>query len=207
MLPEDLLLLFVNEQTGHVLAGPETVTNALSGGMLAELVHSGRLGYDPHAKQLRIADPTPLPHPFLHESLTRLHVPLTPRRAVSRTRRYVRDTVLTGLEARGVLTTQKRIFGGFVIRDAGAVREVRTATGSVLFGHRSPDVRAGTLISLLHAVNAVHKVFGGPEHELTARAKQIADAQSPAVVAIHAAVVAEMVVAKVAATSEGRLLR
>ncbi|WP_394614470.1 GPP34 family phosphoprotein [Lentzea sp. JNUCC 0626] len=207
LLPEDLLLLFVDEHTGQALAGPETVTNALSGGVLAELLQSGRLGYDSHAGQLRIIDPTPLAHPFLHESLTRLQAPLTPRRAVPRIRRFVRDNVLAGLEARGVLTARKQVFGGFVIQNAAAVSEVRAATGSVLFGHRAQDFRSGTLISLLHAVNAVHKVFGGARHELTARAKQIAEAQSPAVTALHAAVFAEMVVAKVAATSEGRLLR
>ncbi|MDX8032325.1 GPP34 family phosphoprotein [Lentzea sp. BCCO 10_0856] len=207
MLPEDLLLLFVDERTGQALAGPEAVENALSGAMLIELVHSGRLAYDPNGLQLWVPDPTPLPHPLLHESLVRLRAPLTPRRAVPRIRRHVRDNVMAGLEARGVLAVEKRIFGGFVIRDPAVAGEVRTAVGSTLFGHRAPDARSGALISLLHAVKSVHKVFSGGKHELTARAKQLADGCAPAVAAIHAAVAAEMVVATVAATSEGRLLR
>ena len=207
VLPEDLLLLFVNERTGHALAGPETVGNALAGAMLIELVHSGRLAHDPNSGQLRVLDPTPLPHAFLRESLARLRAPLSARRAVQRIRKHVRDNVMTGLEARGVLALRGQVFGGFVIRDQAAVSEVRTAAGSVLFGHRAPDARGGALISLLHAVKAVHKVFDGERHELTARARQIAEGHSPAVMAIHAAVAAEMVVATVAATAEGRLLR
>lgn len=38
MLPEELLLLFIDERTGHTLAGPETVGNALAGAMLIELM-------------------------------------------------------------------------------------------------------------------------------------------------------------------------
>lgn len=207
MLPEDLLLLHVDERTGQALAGAETVGNALSGAMLIELVRSGRLAYDPNSRQLWVPDPTPPPHPFLHESLTRLRAPLTPRRAVQRIRPHVRNNVMAGLEARGVLGVEKRPFGGFVIRNPAVVGEVRTAVGSVLFGHRAPDWRAGALISLLHAARSVHKAFHGDRHELTGRAKQIAEGQSPAVVAIHAAISAEMVMATVAATSEGRLLR
>ena len=207
MLPEEALLLFVDERTGHTLANAAAVENALSGAMLIELVHSGRLAYDPTGRQLWIPDPTPLPHPFPQESLTRLRAPLSARRAVQRIRKYVRDNVMTGLEARGVLALRGQVFGGFVIRDQAVVSEVRTAVGSVLFGHRPPDARSGALISLLHAVKAVHKVFDGERHELTARAKQITEGHSPAVVAIHAAVAAEMVVATVAATAEGKLLR
>jgi hypothetical protein len=207
VLPEDLLLLFVDGRTGHALAGLETVQNALSGAMLIELVHSGRLTYEPNSLQLWVPDPTPLPHPLLHGSLIRLRAPLTPRRAVTRLRGHVRDNVMAGLEARGVLALEKRIFGGFVIRDPAVVDEVRTAVGSALFGHRTPDARSGALISLLHATKSVHKLFSGDKHELTARAKQVADGCSPAVVAIHAAVAAEMVVARVTATSEGKLLR
>ena len=45
---------------------------ALAGAMLIELVHSGRLAHDPNSGQLRVLDPTPLPHAFLQESLARL---------------------------------------------------------------------------------------------------------------------------------------
>ncbi|GGU87032.1 GOLPH3/VPS74 family protein [Lentzea flava] len=207
MLPEDLLLLFVDERTGHALAGAEAVGNALGGAMVIELVHSGRLAYDPNGKQLLTSGGRPSPNPFLEESLNRLGAPLTPRRAVQRIRNHVRDNVMTGLQARGILALRQQVFGGFMILDPAAVSEVRTAVGSVLFGHRAPDARSGALISLLHAVKAVHKVFEGDKHELAARAKQISDGHSPAVVAIHAAVAAEMVVATVAATSEGKFLR
>jgi hypothetical protein len=207
VLPEDLLLLFIDERTGHTLANATAVENSLSGAMLIELVNSGRLAYDPNGRQLWVPDSTPLPHPFLRESLARLKAPLLPRRAVQRIRKYVRDNVMTGLRARGVLALRGQVFGGFVISDRVVASEVRTAVGSVLFGHRAPDARSGALISLLHAVRAVHKVFDGERHELTARAAQIAAGHSPAVVAIHAAVAAEMVVATVAATAEGKLLR
>ncbi len=207
MLPEDLLLLFIDERSGHTVASAPAVENALAGAMLVELVHSGRLAYDPDGRQLWVPDPTPLPHPYLQESLVRLRAPLIPQRAVERIRVYVRDNVMTGLQARGVLALQKKVFAGLVIHDPRALSEVRTAVGSVLFGHRAPDARSGALISLLHAVKAVHKAFEGDKQELTARAEQIAEGHSPAVRAIHAGVKARMVVATVAATSEGKFLR
>jgi hypothetical protein len=150
VLPEDVLLLLIDQRTGHAVADRVVVENALAGAMLIELVHSGRLAY---SGQLRVADATPPPHPF-EESVTRLKAPVSPRLGV------------------------------------------RTAVGSVLFGHRPPDARSGALISLLHALKRVHKVFDGERHELSARAKQIADGHSPAVVAVHDAVAAEVVLAE-----------
>ncbi|MEV6243975.1 GPP34 family phosphoprotein [Lentzea sp. NPDC051838] len=192
MLPEDALLLFVDQQTGHAVADRVVVENVLAGAMLIELVHTGRLAY---SGQLSVADATPPPHPF-EEAVARLRPPLSPRRGVQRIRNHVRDNVMTGLQARGVLTARNQVFGGFVIGDHAAVNDVRTAVGSVLFGHRPPDARSGALISLLHAVKRVHKVFGGERHELAARAKVIADGHSPAVVAVHDAVAAEVVLAE-----------
>lgn len=200
-----MLLLFVDERTGHVLAGPERVGNALSGTMLIELVHSGRLAYDPNGRQLWVADPTPLPDPFRHESLRRLHAPLLPQRAVERIRLYVRDNVMTGLH--GVLGLQRKLFAGFVILNPAPLREVRAAVGGVLFGHQAPDARTGALIAMLHAVGAVQKVFEGNAYELNARAEQVIAGHTPAVHAVHAAVKTRMVAAAVTATREGKLLR
>jgi hypothetical protein len=46
MLPEDLMLLFIDED----------------GRMLLELVNSGRVDFEPDVKRLAVVDPTPLPN-------------------------------------------------------------------------------------------------------------------------------------------------
>jgi hypothetical protein len=73
---------------------------------------------------------------------------------------------------------------------------VRKAVGEVALGYRGADARTGALITLLYAVNSVHKVFDGDKRELKKRAKGIAagnwagDAVRRAVEAIQAGVTA-----------------
>jgi len=212
MLPEDLMLLFLDEETGRVLMDTTSIHNALAGAVLLELVNSGRVAFDADGKRLAVVDPAPLPSEFLQESLSRLTKPMKPQQAVEKLRTHVRDNVMAQLEGRGVLSVEKtRMLGifpttSYVIQDPQAVSDLRDAVGNVVLGHREPDERTGALISLLYAVKAVHKVFDGDKREMNARAKEIAagdwagTAVKKALEAVQVAVVM-MMVATSAATS------
>ncbi|MFI6100927.1 GPP34 family phosphoprotein [Lentzea sp. NPDC051213] len=215
MLPEDLMLLFLDEVAGGVRMDSTSIHNALAGAVLLELVNSGRVAFEPDGKRLAVVDPTPLQNAFLQESLTRLNKPMKPQRAVEKLRNHVRDNVMAQLDARGVLTVEKtKILGLFPIKtytlnDVQVVSDLRRLVGVVALGYRAPDDRTGALISLLYAVKGLHKVFQGDKREMNARAKEIAAgswagvAVKKALDAVHAAVTAALVASTVAATSGG----
>ncbi|MCP2245617.1 Golgi phosphoprotein 3 (GPP34) [Lentzea aerocolonigenes] len=213
MLPEDLMLLFLDEETGRVLMDTTSIHNALAGAVLLELVNSGRVAFDADGKRLAVVDPAPLPNEFLQESLSRLTKPMKPQQAVEKLRTHVRDNVMAQLEGRGVLSVEKTKMLGifpttsYVIQDPQAVSDLRDAVGGVALGHRAPDDRTGALISLLYAVKGLHKVFDGDRREMNARAKEIAAgnwagvAVKKALEAVQVALMAMMVATTVAATS------
>ncbi|MEU0879850.1 GPP34 family phosphoprotein [Lentzea sp. NPDC005914] len=213
MVHEDLMLLLINQRTGRLLADSSSVENALAGAVLIELVNSGRVAFEPNGKKLQIADPTPLKDPFLQESLGRFDKPMKPQRAVERLRKKVRDNVIAQLEGHGVVRVEPRKVLGifpaknYVITGDAKVMELRHAVGEVVAGYRGPDAHTGALVTLLHAVKAVHKVFDGDKREMTKRAKEIAagdwagEAVRKAVEAVQAGVVAAAAAA--AAASSG----
>ncbi|WP_177229514.1 GOLPH3/VPS74 family protein [Lentzea albida] len=213
MLHEELMLLFINQQNGKLHVDSTSAENALAGAVLIELVNSGRVAFEPNGKKLQVVDPTPLKDPLLQESVTRIDKPMKPQKAVERLRKKVRDNVLAQLEGRGAVRVEQRkvlgIFPGktYVITDEARNDEVRKAVGEVAAGYRGADARTGSLITLLYAVKAVHKVFSGDKKELNRRAKDIAagnwagDAVRRAVEAIQAGVTAATAAA--AAASSG----
>ncbi|NKE59403.1 GPP34 family phosphoprotein [Lentzea sp. PSKA42] len=215
MLPEDLMLLFLDEEDGRVLMDSTSIHNALAGAVLLELVKSGRVAFEPDGKKLAVVDPSPLRNEFLQESLSRITKPMKPQRAVEKLRNHVRDNVMAQLEGQGVLTVEKSKTLGifptkrYVIRDHQAVSEIRDLVGNVALGYRAPDERTGALISLLYAVKGLHKVFKGDKREMNARAKEISAgnwagvAVKKAMEAVQAAVTAAVVASTVAATSGG----
>ncbi|RAS60405.1 Golgi phosphoprotein 3 GPP34 [Lentzea atacamensis] len=215
MLPEDLMLLFIDEDDGRVLMDTTSIHNALAGAVLLELVNAGRVAFEPDGKKLAVVDPAPLPNEFLQESLSRLNKPMKPQRAVERLRTHVRDNVMAQLEGRGVLSVEKtKMLGIFptkscVIQDRRAISDVRDAVGDVALGHRAPDERTGALISLLYAVKALHKVFDGDKREMNARAKEISAANwtgaavQKAMEAVQVAVMAAVVASTAVAAGGG----
>ncbi len=213
MLPEDLMLLFINERNGKLRTDSSSVENALAGAGLIEHVNSGRVAFDPNGKKLQVVDPTPLKDPLLQESVARFDKPMKPQRAVERLRKKVRDNVAEQLEGRGVVRVEPRKVLGifpaksYVITDEAAAGKVRKAVGEVALGYRGADARTGALITLLYAVNSLHKAVEGDKRDMNKRAKDIAagnwagDAVRRAVEAIQAGVVAATAAA--AAASQG----
>jgi hypothetical protein len=215
MLAEDLMLLFINKENGRLLADSTSVENALAGAVLIELVNSGRVAFEPNGKKVHVVDPTPLRDPLLQESVTRFDRPMKPQRAVERLRKRLRDNVIAQLEGRDAVRVEPRKVLGifpaksYVITDEARFADVRRAVGEVALGYRAPDARTGSLITLLHAVKAVPKVFDGDRREMTRRAKEIAagswagEAVRRAVEAIQAGVAAAAAAAAAAASSGG----
>lgn len=213
MLPEDLMLLFINEQNGKLRTDSSSVENALAGAVLIELVNSGRVAFDPNGKKLQVVDPTPLKNPLLQESVSRIDKPMKPQKAVERLRKKVRDNVIAQLEGRDVVRVDRRKVLGifpaksYVITNEPVAGKVRKAVGEVALGYRGADAHTGSLITLLYAVKSVHKVVTGDKRDLNKRAKDIAaanwagDAVRRAVEAIQAGVVAATAAA--AAASQG----
>ncbi|GHH49478.1 GOLPH3/VPS74 family protein [Lentzea cavernae] len=215
MLPEDLMVLLINQENDKLRVDGSSAENALAGAVLIELANSGRIAFEPNGKKLQIVDPTPLRDPVLQESIGRFDKPMKPQRAVERLRKNVRDIVAAQLEAQGIVRVESRKVLGlfpaksYVITNEAKVIDVRRAVGEVAAGYRGADARTGSLITLLHAVKAVHKVFDGDKKELTKRAKDISagnwagDAVRRAVEAIQAGVMAATTAAAAASSSGG----
>lgn len=202
MLPEDLMLLFINQQNGRLLVNSTSAENALGGAVLIELVNSGRVAFEPNGKKLKVVDPTPLNDLVLNEAVGRIHKPMPPQSAVERVRKRLHGNVIGQLTDRAVIrVVPRKVLGifpakSYPIIDEAAAERVRKAVGDVVHGYRGADARTGSLITLLYAVNAVHKVFDGDKREMNKRAKEIArgnwagDAVRRAVEAIQAGVTA-----------------
>ena len=213
MLPEDLMLLFINEQNGKLRSDSTSVENALAGAVLIELVNSGRVAFEPNGKKLQVVDPTPLKDPLLQESVARIDRPMKPQKAVERLRKRLRDNVIAQLKDHAVVRVEPRKVLGifpaksYVITNEKLAGEVRKAVGEVALGYQGADARTGALVTLLYAVKSVHKVVEGDKRDLNKRAKEIAagnwagDAVRRAVEAIQAGVTAAAAAA--AAASSG----
>ncbi|MFS8100902.1 GPP34 family phosphoprotein [Lentzea alba] len=215
MLHEDLMLLFIDERNGKLRTDGTSVENALAGAVLIELVNSGRIAFEPNGKKLQVVDPTPLKDTLLQESVSRIDRPMKPQKAVERLRKKVRDNVIAQLEARGVVrVAPRKVLGifpakSYLIENEKRAGEVRKSVGEVVLGYRGADARTGALVTLLHAVKAVHKVVEGDKRDMTKRAKDIAagnwagEAVRRAVEAIQAGVAAASAAAAAAASSGG----
>ncbi|WP_112262501.1 GOLPH3/VPS74 family protein [Lentzea terrae] len=182
MLPEDLMLLFLHDETGRVLTDTVSIHTALAGAVLKELVDSGRVAFENDGRKVVVVDPTPLQDEFLQKSLTRLDQAMESQRAVVRLRTHVRENVMAQLVDQGVLTVENtRMFGIFptkryVIQDPQVISDLRNAVCQAALRRRAPDEHIGALMTLLYAVNAVYEVFDGDidRYEINARAREIA---------------------------------
>lgn len=202
MLPEDLMLLFIDQQTGRLVVNSTALDNGLAGAVLIELVNSGHVAFQPGGKKLQVVDPTPMNDLVLREAIGRLTKPMPPQSAVERVRKRLRDNVIGQLRDRSVIrVVPRKVLGifpakSYPIIDEAAAAKVRKAVGDVVHGYRGADAHTGSLVTLLYAVNAVHKVFDGDKREMKKRAKEIArgnwagDAVRRAVEAIQAGVMA-----------------
>lgn len=183
MLPEDLMLLFLHDETGRVLMDTASIHTALAGAVLLELVNSGRVAFDADGVKLAVVDPAPLQNKLLWNSLIRLNEPMHPITAVQRLRPHVRENVMTQLVRRRVLSVENtRMFGIFptkryVIQKPQVISDLRDAISYAAWRRRAPDEHIGALMALLYAVNAVYNVFDGDSDRgvIHKRAQELAE--------------------------------
>jgi hypothetical protein len=221
LLAEDLLLLLTDDETGKAVVSGSELDIALGGAQLVELSLAGRVDIDDR-KRLVVVDASPTGDALLDRAVdvVQRREGKKPSAVVGELGKKLRPALQERLVAAGILREEKgKILGLFPTTRwpaASADHEtaVRRALDVVLVHGRPPEPRDASLIALLHALKATHRVVPPKEHdlsrrELDGRAKAIAEgdwgskAVRQAIDAAMAAVLAATMVATTAATTAG----
>lgn len=193
LLAEDLLLLLTEDDTGKLAASGTEVDVALGGALLVELTLMQRVdvaGSDERVREGRLVvrDPDPTGDGLLDEALTivRQREGKKPQSVVGRLGKRARVRLYERLVEGGVLRAEDDRILGIVpthrwpSKDAVHESTVRAGLLTALREGATEDARTGALISLLLALNAVHKAVtpgsvGLSKKELNANATRIAE--------------------------------
>ncbi len=193
LLAEDLLLLLTDDETGKLAASSAEVDVALGGALLVELALTDRVdvaGADERKREGRLVvrNPSPTGDGLLDEALTLVvqREGKKPQSVVTRLGKRARVRLYERLVESGVLREEAdRILGIFPTHrwpanDAAHESSVRAALLTALREGATAEARTGALVSLLLALNAVHKTvdadsLGLSKKELNASAKRIAE--------------------------------
>ena len=193
MLAEDLLLLLTDDETGKLAVSGSRVDVALGGALLGELALTGRVdiaGPDDGARagRLVVRDPSPTGDSLLDEALATVAAQegKKPQSVVARLGKRTRVTLYERLAEGGVVRGEEgRVLGIFPshswpAEDTAHEAAVRAGLVSALRNGTPTDPRTGALISLLLALDAVHKAVdpsavGLSKREMKANAKRIAE--------------------------------
>ncbi len=175
-LPEEVILLVLDEETGALLPIPQrTLDSALAGGALMELALRDRIDSDPES--IWVVDSSPIGEPYLDQLLHRLSKSEHQRdpeawiQRLSEDSGAVQDAALGRLVERGVLREEeKRFLWVFESRrypmiDGKQEREVKLRIMGVLFSEEIPDPRDVALISLVDACRLFEELLGPRELE------------------------------------------
>ena len=214
LLAEDLLLLLTDDDTGRLAASSDEVDVALGGALLVELALMQRVDVADRDGRVRegrlvVRDPGPTGDGLLDEALTIVGQKegKKPQSVVARLGKRARVRLYERLVEGGFLRAENdRVLGIFPTHrwpseDAAHESSVKAAVGKALREGATREARTGALISLLLALNAVHKTVdpgsvGLSKKELNANAKRIAEgdwaakAVRQAIDSMNAAVVA-----------------
>jgi hypothetical protein len=221
LIAEDLLLLLIEDESGR-LENATYLDTGIGGALLVELALGGHVevvkGTGAWARAKVRPAPAPLPSDaVLREALEVVaHRERTAQDLVARLGRKRRDQLLERLQQRGILDQREdRVLGLFPRRrwpaaDSAHEADVRRQLGGALLHGAHPDDRTAALVSLLSALDIVHKVVdreGRTPKEVKERAKEIAEgdwaakAVRDAVAATQAAVMVAVMAASTAATT------
>ena len=175
-LPEEVILLVLDEETGALLPIPQrTLDSALAGGALMELALQDRIDSDPNS--LWVVDPTPIGETYLDQLLQQLAESEgrsnseTWIQRLSEDSGSIQEAALQRLVERGVLREEeKRFLWVFESRrypmiDGKEEREVKLRIMGVLFSEEIPDPRDVALISLVDACRLFEELLGPRELE------------------------------------------
>ena len=222
LLAEDLLLLLTDDETGRLLSDDSEVDVALGGALLVELTLMQRVDVAGPSDQYRkgrlvVRDASATSDPLLDEALATItgKQGKKPQNAVPALGKGIRARLYERLVERGLLRAgSEKVLGIFPrhswpAQDASHEDSVRADLLTALRNALAEEPRTGALISLLLALNAVHKAVGPAaaglsKRDMNASAKRIAegnwasDAVRQAIASMNAAVIAATAAASVA---------
>jgi Golgi phosphoprotein 3 (GPP34) len=222
LLAEDLLLLLTDDDTGKLATDSTEVDVALGGALLVELTLTHRVdvaGPDERVREGRLVvrDPNPTGDGLLDQALAIVGQKegKKAQSVVERLGKRVRVRLYERLAEGGVLRAEEgRVLGIFPTHrwpaeDAAHETSVRAELVAALRDGATTEARTGALISLLLALNAVHKAVkpgsvGLSKKVLNANAKRIAEGDWAAKAARQA--IDSMNAAIIAATSSAVVL-
>ncbi|ROS26041.1 GPP34 family phosphoprotein [Cellulomonas sp. PhB150] len=193
LIAEDLALLLTDDESGRPTTSSQRVDLALAGGLLLELLMTGRVavagaGHPAGKDRVVILDPAPTGDPVLDEAVARLaEKPRKAKDALPRLTKDLRPALLDRLTRNGLLRLEEsKILGLFPTRahlpgDEGYERSLRAAVHDVLVVGRTPTEREVAVVSVLQSVDQVPRVLGEagvPARELRRRAKALAEGEA-----------------------------
>lgn len=154
-IAEDLLLLLTNDRGGNNLMLADAT---VAGALLAELAGREHVALDDRGR-ISLVDSASVGDPLLDEALLRFgdRVGTRPKAAIQKAGKGLAKQAYEQLaRAELVEPVDRRALGlsfgtRFVPMDGGRVAATRAELVDVLSGRREPDLRTGTLISLLRA--------------------------------------------------------
>ena len=217
LLAEDLLLLLTDDDTGKLAVSGSEVDVALGGALLVELTLLRRVDVaGPHERvregRLVVRDPSPTGDGLLDEALTVTgqQEGKKPQSVVTRLAKRVRGRLYQRLVEGGVLRAEDgRVLGIFASHrwpalDSAHESTVRAGLVTALRAGATAEARTGALVSLLLALDAVHRAVdpgavGLSRRELRANAKRIAEGDWAGTAVRHA--IDSMNAAVIAATT------
>ena len=193
LIAEDLLLLLTDDDTGKLATSGTELDLALGGALLVELAFMKRVDIaGPNERvpkgRLVVRDASPSGDPVLDDALATAgrKEGKRPQSVVTALGRGTRVRLYERLAEGGVLRAEEgRVLGIFPsqrwpAQDASHEAAVRAALVTALRQGVALDARTSALVSLLHALNVVHKAVG-PEavgltkQQLNTNAKRIAE--------------------------------
>lgn len=222
LLAEDFLLLLTDDDSGKPAVSSNELDVALGGALLVELALTHRVdvaGPDERVPEGRLVvrDPSPTGDSLLDEALAIIGQKegKKPQSVLARLGKRARVGLYERLVQGGVLRAEEgRILGIFPTQrwpseDAAHETSVRAQLATALRDGVTTEPRTGALISLLLALNAVHKAVdprsvGLSKKVLNANAKRIAEGDWAAKAVRQA--IDSMNAAVIAATSSAAVL-
>lgn len=193
LIAEELLLLVTDDGTGKLTVSSHEVDVALGGALLIELTLMQRVdvaGEGEHVRQGRLVvkDAGPTGIDLLDEALEKIarKQGKKPQDVVTSLVKTLRPRLYERLAKQGVLSEQRvKTLGLFPAtrwpaHDSAHEEALRRGLETALRNGLAGEPRTAALVSLLHALKAVHKAIspeavGMSKHDLNASAKRISE--------------------------------
>ena len=183
---EDLALLLHDPATGAPLVDSTSLPRVLAGAVVLEIVLSGRahLADGRFRTHLVVDDRRPSGDHVLDLALERLPADTTPKAAIEKLQSRVRDPLMAGLVHDGSVRLEERTVLGFIplsprwiAADPTRREAARGRLHAALVDGVAPNPEDASLVALVRAVKAEHKLLDAPRRELRAASLQIADGE------------------------------